>query len=133
MTISTDTYNKWITALKSGKYRQATKMLRSPRGYCCLGVLCEVMEVPYDKISCTYVFNEEEVHSERLPADLISESMEVVLMRVNDAGGSFEQIAELIENRDNINWGALRHIFRNSIVNYPKMVDLINKHTKEVD
>jgi hypothetical protein len=33
---------KWITALKSGVYKQTTGKLKDNTGYCCLGVLCEV-------------------------------------------------------------------------------------------
>lgn len=34
---------KWITALRSKKYKQTTGELKnSESGYCCLGVLCEV-------------------------------------------------------------------------------------------
>ncbi len=42
---------KWIEALRSGEYHQATGLLRSentvdgsPMGYCCLGVLCDVVD-----------------------------------------------------------------------------------------
>lgn len=36
---------KWLTALRSGKYEQTTKMLhRTGNGYCCLGVLCDVVD-----------------------------------------------------------------------------------------
>lgn len=31
---------KWITALKSGEYKQARKRLKIGDSYCCLGVLC---------------------------------------------------------------------------------------------
>lgn len=32
----------WAKALESGKYTQATGMLRNDIGYCCLGVACDV-------------------------------------------------------------------------------------------
>lgn len=32
----------WVTALRSGKYKQAKHRLQREDGYCCLGVLCEV-------------------------------------------------------------------------------------------
>lgn len=32
----------WLTALRSGEYQQTTGTLRSPNGYCCLGVLCDL-------------------------------------------------------------------------------------------
>lgn len=33
---------KWINALRSGEYKQGREKLRSPNGYCCLGVLCDL-------------------------------------------------------------------------------------------
>ena len=33
---------KWVEALRSGKFEQATEQLKSDGGYCCLGVLCIV-------------------------------------------------------------------------------------------
>jgi hypothetical protein len=33
---------KWIAALRSGKYDQGSEKLRSHQGYCCLGVLCDL-------------------------------------------------------------------------------------------
>jgi len=45
---------KWIKALRSGKYRQGKKVLkqRSKRGvvrHCCLGVLCELYQKEHDR------------------------------------------------------------------------------------
>jgi hypothetical protein len=34
--------DKWIAALRSGKYPQTSQFLRTSKGYCCLGVLCDV-------------------------------------------------------------------------------------------
>ena len=34
----------WIKALRSGKYQQARESLRFGDAYCCLGVLCKVVE-----------------------------------------------------------------------------------------
>lgn len=37
---------KWVRALRSGKYRQARKILRAEDGsLCCLGVLCKVAKL----------------------------------------------------------------------------------------
>lgn len=33
---------KWVEALRSGNYTQTTKTLRDDKGYCCLGVLCDL-------------------------------------------------------------------------------------------
>lgn len=32
----------WIAALRSGKYKKETGHLRKNKGYCCLGVLCDL-------------------------------------------------------------------------------------------
>lgn len=32
----------WTKALRSGKYKQTTKKLQDNKGYCCLGVACEL-------------------------------------------------------------------------------------------
>lgn len=34
--------DKWIKALKSGKYKQGVYALKSEDNYCCLGVLCDI-------------------------------------------------------------------------------------------
>src|SRR6185369_2249558 len=34
---------KWLEALRSGKYQQGTQFLRNKGKYCCLGVLCDVV------------------------------------------------------------------------------------------
>lgn len=36
--------NKWVKALRSGTYKQAKQRLRSSKGFCCLGVLCDVID-----------------------------------------------------------------------------------------
>ena len=33
---------KWLDALRSGEYSQGTRHLYSGRGFCCLGVLCDI-------------------------------------------------------------------------------------------
>ena len=46
---------KWIKALRSGKYKQGRRLLRTTDDkFCCLGVLCDVMKIPcweYPKIN----------------------------------------------------------------------------------
>ena len=37
----------WATALRSGKYQQTVGVLRDSRGFCCLGVVCDV----YDQLT----------------------------------------------------------------------------------
>lgn len=33
---------KWVDALRSGKYNQGYRVLQNGNGYCCLGVACDV-------------------------------------------------------------------------------------------
>lgn len=50
-------FDKWITALRSGEYEKGTGQLRSSDNtYCCLGVLCEVMEVKCDLVDDVYKY-----------------------------------------------------------------------------
>ena len=40
---------EWITALRSGTYRQGCGVLKNLAGeFCCLGVLCEIAKIPND-------------------------------------------------------------------------------------
>jgi hypothetical protein len=43
---------KWLKALRSGEYSQGTAALRTNIGYCCLGVLADVMGAKWVKPSC---------------------------------------------------------------------------------
>jgi hypothetical protein len=33
---------KWVAALRSGKYKQTSEVLYDYEGFCCLGVLCDI-------------------------------------------------------------------------------------------
>lgn len=39
---------KWVNALRSGKYRQSTLRLQNDKGFCCLGVACDIF-IPKSK------------------------------------------------------------------------------------
>lgn len=39
-----DVKERWITTLRSGEYPQTRKVLRDVHGYCCLGVLCDIID-----------------------------------------------------------------------------------------
>jgi hypothetical protein len=38
-----DIKQEWVATLRSGDYRQSPGGLRDDRGYCCLGVLCDIL------------------------------------------------------------------------------------------
>jgi hypothetical protein len=44
--------NKWVENLRNGKFKQTSKRLRIGDSFCCLGVLCETMNVGYNPHSC---------------------------------------------------------------------------------
>lgn len=105
-----DLVNRWIEALRSGKYTQTTGVLRNGSCFCCLGVLCDVSTdmgkwVGGSMSDCVdYVWSD--IHhnhlSGQLPKNLreaagLSEGNEQELMGMNDRGDSFKKIANRIE------------------------------------
>ena len=117
---------KWVKALRSGKFKQIKGSLVAlnndkPMGYCCLGVLCEVSDVPlnhfktYDSLSgdlsqrCGIENPEGEIEeTQNLPYDDINKKKIkirvgnkykgfVSLAVANDFGASFKSIATWIE------------------------------------
>ena len=116
---------KWIGALRSGKYEQGTEKLRSVSGYCCLGVLCDLYAQEHNT-EWEFRGNEEtnlqpqdywyfDKESEFLPESVMKwaklfrnrmlrmedddEMFEVneEVSTLNDEGYSFSTIADLIE------------------------------------
>jgi len=91
---------KWVDALRSGKYLQGTGFLLDEGRYCCLGVLCDVVDTSkwWYGIYSTY-----EGHSGALPPFVMGEAglsgdVEHMLIQVNDeAKYSFNEIADWIE------------------------------------
>jgi len=116
---------KWIGALRSGKYEQGSEKLRSVSGYCCLGVLCDLYAQEHNT-EWEFRGNEEtnlqpqdywyfDKESEFLPESVmnwaklfrnpmlriedVDEMFEVneEVSTLNDEGYSFSTIADLIE------------------------------------
>jgi hypothetical protein len=101
--MNSEVKQKWLEALRSGKYKQGRRQLRKGDSFCCLGVLCDVVDNSkweasgYDK-SFYY-----EGCGGTLPDD-ISKSIPslreklTLLMGMNDYyKNSFEEIADYIE------------------------------------
>lgn len=84
---------KWIAALRGGKYKQAQGALRAAHGFCCLGVLCDVI-APEEWDGG--VFRAQEVF---LPEPLSNDigGKDIDLAEMNDSGLSFAEIADWIE------------------------------------
>jgi hypothetical protein len=120
MGLPTEIKTRWLHALRSGEYTQTVEMLRRTltdggSGYCCLGVLAEVLEP--GKLNTYYgedfldenITNNEEfiaVHGlEALCAEVDNSKSEYapgstyedVLVNMNDGGKTFAEIADWIE------------------------------------
>ncbi len=106
---------KWVEALRSGKYRQATgklcKIDDCDHSYCCLGVACELYQQEVGgldiKIERDIRFYNEK--SSDLPFCVMDWlglagpegnhiAMEESLAYKNDSGDTFDEIADLIES-----------------------------------
>lgn len=85
---------KWIAALRSGKYKQAKGVMRegpasNPKGFCCLGVLCDVVGQTRFKAQSTF--------SNPAINHLLPYGVRQRLGYMNDDGKTFKQIAAYIE------------------------------------
>lgn len=114
-----DVKEKWLKVLRSGEYEQGRGQLRSDNKFCCLGVLCEIYRQETGKGRWVVYgqFTDENGNSSfsALPkkvvewAELPGENPDVrkpaiyrssggyCLAQQNDAGATFEQIAQIIE------------------------------------
>jgi hypothetical protein len=97
----------WLEALRSGNYEQTRFFLRDKRGYCCLGVLCDLHpDVDWSRSTpgvAFYPFDEDEMDLGILPDKAsswsgLTDEQRNILMNMNDDGKSFEEIADYIEN-----------------------------------
>jgi len=104
--------DKWVTALRSGDYEQAIgglKVYEDDRlGHCCLGVLCDIVDKdgwyePYKSTGPIFGFRyKDKAAGGFLPVSLTLESeldydTQHSLAKLNDDGGSFQTIADYIE------------------------------------
>lgn len=96
---------RWLEALRSGRYRQGLGALRpSSTRFCCLGVLCDILEPEGWRQSSNMDFKHLEFNfmpgqSTYGKAGMTGDEMGDMdtLSRMNDEGQSFEQIARWIE------------------------------------
>ena len=103
---------KWVSALRSGEYQQGRNYLRTDNGFCCLGVLCDLYikenqlewdltnnghndYMFQDMVGCLPVSVKEWADLDN-PHVNVGES---TLVRLNDSGSTFEQIADVIEEQ----------------------------------
>jgi len=100
---------KWIEALRSGKYEQGRGFLRRKDKYCCLGVLCDLIDPegwthqapadPGDEIErCWYdVSVALPLHTSR-NIQLSEERQALLVCKNDDKEYSFDEIATYIES-----------------------------------
>ncbi len=102
--MNTELKQKWITALRSGEWKQGKchLRLRERQEYCCLGVLCEVSGegLEYDEGSWEWVpTNPDHRNGDKLAVGswgLSSLQIEQLCSK-NDSGCTFTEIAEWVE------------------------------------
>lgn len=94
---------RWLKALRSGRYAQGTGTLRKHDKFCCLGVLCDVID------SESWQENPSGIYTQRVHDgdNLLPTTMEQRaglpsdsqwdLANMNDMGRSFKAIADHIE------------------------------------
>lgn len=108
----------WIAALRNGKYQQGQGVLRSSANtFCCLGVLCDIIEPLWgdDPQIVSTAIGEKDTKMDayswkpkvfnvavQLPTDLrtslgMTFTVENNLIRLNDSGKPFAEIADYIE------------------------------------
>lgn len=93
---------KWIAALRSGTYSQTKCTLRDPKGFCCLGVLCDLVR-PTGWHESTYqpewshLGNYSGLEPEIGDEAALTVASQEWLTHLNDTGKSFAEIADYIE------------------------------------
>ena len=90
---------KWVKALRSGRYKQAKECLYNGGGYCCLGVLARVQGAKTNELGDEYLEDDLKKYAAGLRLD-----SQKVLARMNDGSGNdysktFKEIADYIEKR----------------------------------
>ena len=101
---------KWIEALRSGKYEQIKRKLWDNGKYCCLGVLCEVVGALRDNYGYYKLNESAQIESDtELTGDLadslgLTTEDQRILTEMNDGENafkgspqSFKEIADWIE------------------------------------
>ena len=111
---------KWVSALRSGEYSQDSRYLRTDKGFCCLGVACDVYsketgEGEWGSTPWRWRFgtSKDEQETAGLPVyvmewlglrDQLGGCLEKMadtyasLSSMNDAGKTFSEIADIIES-----------------------------------
>lgn len=96
---------KWVIALRSGKYKQTQRVLQNHNGFCCLGVACNIFAPNYRKDRYGDLIGELPQECFGAPkwlrevSCLLHPKLESLdtLQNLNDDGHSFDEIADILE------------------------------------
>lgn len=93
---------KWVKALRGGKYKQVRNTLKTDDGYCCLGVLCEVSGLKFNKNVDGHYYVDNCVGT--LPPTLkqkigISSTQNTLILLNDTKRYSFRRIATFLEKK----------------------------------
>jgi hypothetical protein len=91
---------RWVAALRGGLYPQTSGSLRDNFGYCCLGVLCDIVDPEkWEQYGTSFGY---ENHTAFPPIGLrqdvgLDARVEREAASMNDNGSSFPEIADFLE------------------------------------
>lgn len=90
---------KWLKALRSGKYQHGTGQLRYEDRFCCIGVYCEIFKIPYDGVNTRIEASPDIVGESFYPGvdEVLGFSVVKELTNLNDRNKDFSKIIEYIE------------------------------------
>lgn len=106
MVLNKEIKDRWISALNSGDYKQGSVYLNGPNGYCCLGVLCDLAakdgvgvweDAPRTEVKFFLGTDWTIPRQVDQWASISNNEMVGNLMRLNDNGATFTEIAKVIE------------------------------------
>lgn len=97
--------DKWVKALRSGKFRQTQGRLQDGNAYCCLGVLCHLVDPKKrfwrddDIVLPFQIVNKVGLDIDRSPLHRNDPILgrRLTASMLNDRGKSFSEIADRIE------------------------------------
>lgn len=98
-----DLRERWIAALRSGKYEQGRQYLNNERGFCCLGVLADIAGADWVQgDGAKHLVHDGAYYRCGLPHCVLDEDAQGELWRRNDGcsgyrSHTFPQIADYIE------------------------------------
>lgn len=104
---------KWVTALRSGEYRQGAGQLRFEDTFCCLGVLCDIIDPErwgashkWDGLAALLPDQAARLHLgmfANMPnvdgSFYDTDGALTSLATLNDTGSTFAEIADIIEEK----------------------------------